>query len=124
MLRTNNQEKHDYFNSSAVQQNGMSTNEPFLIAGQGSEPQYIWDDNSHSFNKDKVRGYGLYLCQNSGQYVQNPIFVTFDGLSEAKANSFQFGDVVKVEGLRGFFSKRYKCWRWKADEISKVTGAK
>lgn len=122
MLKNNNNTA-DYFEPAAVGKNGMNGDEKFLIAGQGPEPQHVWDNENHRFT-DEVSGFGIYLCQNikvgNTCYKQNPIFVVFDGISEADAAAFKFGDEVKVTNLRGYYSRKKYMWRWRADAIEKA----
>lgn len=121
MLQTNIK-IDDYYSETLVARNGMCSQAPFLISGQGPEPIFAWSEEQRRFT-DELTGYTLYLSQNTTykgkHYVQNPIAVSFDGMSKSEATSFKFGDTVTVTRLRGYYSRKRKQFRWKADGLKK-----
>lgn len=119
--------RSNLFKHESVALNGMDDSLPFLVCGNGPEPKNSWDNDSNAYS-DEIESWGIWVCQNTvdeetGQhFIQNPILVEIpvSSLSEKKANSFKFGDVVKLENMGGFKSYKYKTWRWRADSIELI----
>lgn len=135
MIYTNNSSKKslktDLFKSENVGANGMSELLPFIVCGNGPEPKNVWNNNEGRYSDD-IDSWGIWVCQNAvdeetgERFVQNPILVEIpvESLDEEHANKFKFGDLVKLCGMGGFKSFKYKNWRWRADSIELIKGGK
>lgn len=119
--------RSNLYKAESVALNGMNDSLPFWVCGNGPEPKNSWDNESNSYS-DEIECWGIWVCQNAvdeetgEHFIQNPILVDIpvSSLSEKKANSFKFGDVVQLHNMGGFKSNRYKVWRWRADSIELV----
>ena len=123
MLISRNSSNNSIFSSEVVERLGMNPNEIFQIVGTAPEPQYAWEPDEQRFT-DVSSGYGLWVRQDCKQFKQNPILVVIPHISEKKAESFKFSELVQFNNLGGYYSRKNHVYRWQAGDISKVETTK
>ena len=89
---------------------------PFINVTQKAEPIHLYDQNTKRYTDDIV-SYRIYVAQNYGDFIQNPIPVR---VNSKVPNDLSFGQKVKLKKLQACiirektgFSKTY----FKADGI-------
>lgn len=89
----NNKGKGGYSQEIASQYVGV--NLPFINVTQKPEPIHFFDQKTRKYTDDIV-GYRMYVAQNYGDFLQNPIMVRVNTPIPEK---IKFGQTIKLKGL-------------------------
>lgn len=83
---------------------------PFVYVTEKPEPIHFYDQGMKKYTDDIV-GYRIYVSQNYGDYVQNPIEVR---INSKLPNNLHFGQEIRLKNLQACnvrnsdgFSKTY-----------------
>lgn len=117
----NNKSKGGYSQGIANQYVGVDL--PFINVTQKPEPIHFYDQKTRKYTDDIV-GYRIYVAQNYGDYVQNPIMIR---INAQIPKNIEFGQTIKLKGLEACiirnkegFSKVY----FKASQIEVLKNEK
>lgn len=89
----NNKGKGGYSQEIASQYVGV--NLPFVYVAEKPEPIHFFDQVTRKYTEDIV-GYRIYVTQNYGDYVQNPIMIR---INTQIPKNIEFGQTIKLKGL-------------------------
>lgn len=115
MLQNNkNNYKGGY--STEIASRYVGVNLPLINVTEKPEAIHMYDQDAHRYTDDVV-SYRIYVVQNYGDYLQNPIAVRVNSKIPAE---FKFGQKLRLKNLKGClirdkngFSKPY----FKADSV-------
>lgn len=117
----NNKSKNGY--NKEIAGRYVGTDLPFVYVTEKPEPIHFFDQEMKKYTDDIV-GYRIYVAQNCGDYMQNPIMVRVNTPIPEK---IKFGQSVRLKGLEGCnvrnkdgFSKVY----FKANKIEAFNNEK
>lgn len=117
----NNKAKGGYSQEIASQYVGVDL--PFIDVTEKPEPIHFFNQEKRKYTDDIV-GYRIYVAQNYGDFVQNPITVRINAKLPSNLN---FGQLVKLKDLKACqvrskdgFSKIY----FKAKRIEVISDEK
>lgn len=117
----NNKAKGGYNKEIASQYVGVDL--PFINVTEKPEPIHFFNQKTRKYTDDIV-GYRMYVAQNYGDFLQNPIMVRID--TQIPKN-IEFGQTIKFKGLEACnirnkegFSKVY----FKANQIEVLNDEK
>lgn len=94
MLQIKNKKSNGGYSASIAAQY-VSADLPFINVTQRIEEVQQYDRENHQY-LEKLDHTNIYVCQNEGDYVQNPLKVKITG---TVPRNLKFGQEIKLKGL-------------------------